>query len=88
MRESGIKLKKPVVYQDNISTIPLVKDLSVGKMRSKHFRARQAVVYQELMIFKTMEIQYISTKEMVLLTKPLTGDIFFHQLAKKILKGI
>ena len=89
LRESGIKLKKPVVYQDNTSTIALVKDLSVGKMRSKHFRARRAVVYQELMIFKTMEIQYINTKEMVadLLTKPLTGDIF-HRLAKKILKGI
>ena len=89
LRESGIKLKKPVVYQDNTSTIALVKDLSVGKMRSKHFRARRAVVHQELVIFKTMEIQYISTKEMIadLLTKPLTGDIF-HQLAKKILKGI
>ena len=89
LRESGIKLQKPVVYQDNTSTIALVRDLSVGKMRSKHFRARRAVVHQELMIFKTMEIQYISTKGMVadLLTKPLTGDIF-HQLAKKILKGI
>ena len=65
LRENGIKLMKPVVYQDNTSTIALVKDLSVGKMRSKHFRARRAVVHQELMIFKNMQIQYINTKEMV-----------------------
>ena len=75
MKENGTKLKKPVVYQDNTSTIALVKDLSVNKMTSIHFRARRAVVHQNLAVFKTIEIEYISTKKMVadLLTRPLAG---------------
>ena len=73
----GYKLKVPLIYQDNSSTITLVTE-GGGKFRNKHMRALKAVVldgYER----KDYIIEYIKTEEMIadVLTKPLEGYKYY-----------
>jgi hypothetical protein len=83
----GYKMEIPTVYQDNTSTIRLV-DNGGGKMRTRHMRAKQAVV-KERIDLKYFSIEYINTKEMIadILTKPLESANF-HKFATIILGTI
>ena len=74
----GLKLKKPVIYQDNKSTISLVTKSDGGKMRTKHMRARRAAVLNDVVENKLFEVVYVNTKDMLadVLTKPLGGSQF------------
>jgi hypothetical protein len=72
-QEQGYHLERPLIYQDNTSTITLVTT-GGGKMRTKHMRALKASVlegYEK----KEYDFKYISTDDMVadLLTKPQSG---------------
>jgi hypothetical protein len=72
-QEQGYHFKKPLIYQDNTSTITLVTT-GGGKMRTKHMRALKASVlegYEK----GDYEFEHISTDDMVadLLTKPQNG---------------
>jgi hypothetical protein len=77
-----------LVYQDNQSTIALVKSESkTHKPRSKYFKVRQEYVKERLQT-RELEIEYMKTGEMLadILTKPLTGE-HFHVIAHVILGG-
>jgi hypothetical protein len=73
-REQGYQFEKPLIYQDNTSTITLVTK-GGGKMRTKHMRALKASVlegYEK----GDYDFEYISTNDMVadVLTKPQSGE--------------
>jgi hypothetical protein len=74
LEAQGMKLKIPVIYQDNASTITLVTQ-GGGKPRTKYLRVRRELV-KELVDKKLIEIVFIGTKWMIadVLTKPLQGD--------------
>jgi tRNA U38,U39,U40 pseudouridine synthase TruA len=75
-----------LVYQDNQSTIVLVKLTSnMHKPRSKKFKVRQEYV-RECLGTGELEIEYMKTGKMLadILTKPL-GDEHFHTIAHAIL---
>jgi hypothetical protein len=77
-----------LVYQDNQSTIALVKSESkTHKPRSKYFKVHQEYVKERLQTSE-LEIEYMKTGEMLadILTKPLTGE-HFHVIAHVILGG-
>ena len=74
LEAQGMKLKTPVIYQDNASTITLVTK-GGGKPRTKYLRVRQEMV-KELIQKKWIEIVFIGTNWMIadVLTKSLQGD--------------
>jgi hypothetical protein len=73
-----------LVYQDNTSTITLVKS-GGGKPRSKYMKVRQEYM-KERVSTGELEIKYIKTCRMLadILTKPLGGE-HFHTLVNHIL---
>ena len=75
----GVVLKKPVIYQDNKSTMALVQSLVNNKPRSRHLNARRRVMYDEIMINKSVDLAYLQTSEMIadVLSKQLCGEKFF-----------
>lgn len=80
-KHQGYKLQRPLVYQDNTSTITLVTE-GGGKMRNRHMRALQAVLvdgYQN----GDYDVSHISIHKMIadLMTKPL-GGFKFHNLVQ------
>jgi len=81
----GYVMDKPLIYQDNTSTITLVTK-GGGKMRNRKMRVKQAVVpegYEN----QDYDFKYIPTEHMVadIFTKPLSG-IKYHRF-KKVLLG-
>jgi len=72
-RGHGYKLEKPMIYQDNTSTIILVTK-GGGKLRNKTMRVKQAVILEG---FKNgdYEFKYVQTDYKVadVFTKPLMG---------------
>jgi arsenate reductase-like glutaredoxin family protein len=84
LKEQGIRMKTPIVYQDNASTVTLVTK-GGGKPRTKYLRVRQMLVKQMIEL-KQIEVQFIRTGKMVadVLTKPLNGGPF-HKLVKVLL---
>jgi hypothetical protein len=84
LKEQGIRMKTPIVYQDNASTVTLVTK-GGGKPRTKYLRVRQMLVKQMIEL-KQIEVEFIRTGKMVadVLTKPLNGGPF-HKLVKVLL---
>ncbi len=72
------------VYQDNTSTITIVK-YGGGKARSKYMKVREEYVKEHLNTGE-LEISYVKTTDMFadILTKPLGGELF-HHIVKHIL---
>ena len=72
----GFQLDMPIIYQDNNSTLTLVKN-GGGKYRSKHLKVRQAQI-KEFIDNKALVALYLSTKLMLgdPLSKPLQGNLF------------
>lgn len=79
MREQGIELEPPVIFQDNMSTIALVGSETSGNVRTRHLSARRAIVYEAAEVRKSVCIKFLRTVEMVadVLTKPLSGRLFY-----------
>jgi hypothetical protein len=76
LRDQGLTVGVPTVYQDNTSCIQLVtKD--GGIFRTKYFNVRRARV-RELIDKGIISVTYLETRRMLadLLTKPLQGALF------------
>ena len=80
----GVTFKTPIIYQDNRSTVALVQSLLNKRLRSRHLNARRRVMYDEIMINKSVDLAYLQTNEMVadVLSKPLRGEKFFKFAAR------
>jgi len=82
----GYDLDKPLIFQDNTSTITLVTK-GGGKMRNKTMRVKQAVILEGFQNGE-YDFEYIQTDFMVadMYTKALSGMKFYR--FKKIVMGI
>ena len=80
----GVTLKTPIIYQDNKSTISLVQPLLNKRLRSRHLNARRRVMYDEIMVNRSVDIAYLQTSEMIadVLSKPLCGEKFYTFAAR------
>ena len=80
MKEQGVVLDVPIIYQDNMSTITLVTNENSENVRTQHLSARRAIAYESSSVFKTVCIRYIRTVNMLadVLTKPLGGHLFYR----------
>ena len=79
MKEQGMVLNAPVIFQDNMSTITLVTNENSGNVRTRHLNARRAIVYEAAKVRMSVHIKYLKTKDMIadVLTKPLGGGMFY-----------
>jgi hypothetical protein len=79
LKEQGVELDVPVIYQDNMSTIALVESETSGNVRTRHLSARRAIVYEAARVRKSVRIMFLRTIHMVadVLTKPLGGHLFY-----------
>jgi hypothetical protein len=79
LKEQGVELDVPVIYQDNMSTIALVESETSGNVRTRHLSARRAIVYEAARVRKSVRIMFLRTIHMVadVLTKPLGGRLFY-----------
>ena len=84
LKPQGFVFEKPVNYQDNKSTMALVRSLLNNKQRSRHLNARRRVMYDEIMIKKSVDLAYLQTSEMTadVLSKPVCGENFFKFAAR------
>ena len=75
LKSLGVALKTPIIYQDNKSAIALVQSLLNKKLRSRHLNARRRVMYDEIMVNRSVDIAYLQTSEMTadVLSKPVCG---------------
>ena len=82
----GYKMKAPLIFQDNTSTITLVTK-GGGKMRSKTMRVKQAVILEGSQN-GDYEMKYVPTEDMVadIYTKLLSGFKLYRFI--KIIMGI
>ena len=64
LKPQGAVFVKPAIYQDNKSTMALVRSLLNNKPRSRHLNARRRVMYDEIMVNKSVVIAYLQTSEM------------------------
>jgi len=80
----GYDLERPLVHQDNTSTITLVTQ-GGGKMRNKTMRVKQAVILEGY-INKEYDIDYVQTDYMIadMFTKPLSG-MKYHRFKRIVL---
>ena len=76
MLGQGIKMKTPVLCQDNKSTISLVT-IGGGAWRNKYMKVRQESV-RERVTAGDFKVEYVCTGMMLgdILTKPLSGELF------------
>ena len=77
MKELGIQVETPTVYQDNKSTITLIMSETGANDKTKHLKLKVNWVKQELKNKKVI-VKWIPTGDMVadILTKPLQGALF------------
>ena len=74
----GIKTAPAVIYQDNKSTLALIRQGELGgKDRKRHFKVRRLMV-RELCSEGCVRVRYIPTTAMMadMLTNPLQGELF------------
>jgi len=78
----GYELEKPLIFQDNTSTITLVTK-GGGKMRNRTMRAKQAVILEGFSN-GDYEFEYVQTDYMVadMFTKALSGFKFYRFMKK------
>lgn len=76
IKNQGLTIDTPILYQDNKSTIQWVSNNS-KKLRNKYMLVRQELVKQGI-ANKDFKIEYLKTADMVadILTKPLHGNLF------------
>jgi hypothetical protein len=81
----GYDIRPAKIYQDNMSTIALLKNGRSNSERTRHIAIRYFFL-KDRMDAKEVCVEYLSTGEMVadILTKPLQGD-HFRRLRDKLL---
>ena len=77
LEEQGFKMGPATVYQDNMSTIALVKNGKSNSDRTRHTAIRFFFV-DDRVASKEIKIEFMPTGEMLadILTKPLQGTLF------------
>ena len=77
MVEQGYDLPPPKLFQDNKSTIALVKN-DEGRYRNKYLRVRRALVKESIDNDEIL-VEFVPTHDMKadIFTKPLQGSLFF-----------
>ena len=83
--EQGYNVEAATVYQDNMSTIALVKNGKSNSERTRHIAIRFFFVADRV-ASKEIKVEYMQTGEMLadILTKPLQGELF-RKLRDKLL---
>ena len=83
----GVNLMEPILYQDNTSTITIVKEGVERRLRSKHLTARWAVLHESIVTNNESTLTYKKTKVMLAdpFTKPLEGASY--QLIMNVIMG-
>ena len=77
LEEQGFKMGPATVYQDNMSTIALVKNGKSNSDRTRHIAIRFFFISDRI-TSKEINVEYMPTGEMLadILTKPLQGALF------------
>ena len=77
LEEQGFKMGPATVYQDNMSTIALVKNGKSNSDRTRHIAIRFFFI-SDRVTSKEINVEYMPTGEMLadILTKPLQGALF------------
>ena len=85
LEEQGIIMKPAKIYQDNMSTIALVKNGKSNSDRTRHIAIRFFFIADRV-ASNELCIEYMPTEEMLadILTKPLQGTLF-KKLRDKLL---
>ena len=85
LEEQGYSMGPAKIYQDNMSTIAMIKNGKSTSNRTRHIAIRVFFVADRVNS-KEIEIEYMQTGEMLadILTKPLQGNLF-RQLRDKLL---
>jgi len=83
--EQGYNVEAATIYQDNMSTIALVKNGKSNSERTRHIALRFFFVADRV-ASKEVKVEYMQTGEMLadILTKPLQGELF-RKLRDKLL---
>ena len=83
MEELGIEHDRPVVYQDNKSSIQVAQNGLNHSKRLKHVNQHHLFVTSYIND-GTLELKYIPTEEMLadIFTKPLQGECFRRMCGK------
>jgi hypothetical protein len=73
----GYKVEPAIIYQDNTSTMSLVKNGKSNSERTKHISTRFYFIKDRVDNFE-IKIEHMRTTEMIadILTKPITGALF------------
>ena len=71
----GVVVDSTIFYQDNTSTMTMMKDPSCGKLRTRYMKARLWVANEFLFVRNEAEVTHLDTDFMIAncLTKPLGG---------------
>ena len=85
----GEKIASTTLLQDNRSCIMVLKDPSLGKLRTRYITARVGVANEFLVIRGEAAVEYLETNLMVAdcMTKPLAGKSF-HAFDDRIMNHI
>jgi len=85
MEGQGVKMKTPMLCQDNMSTISMVTK-GGGKWRSKYMKVRKESVLERVRQ-GDFRVEYVPTESMIadVLTKPLGGSLFARMT--KMIRG-
>ena len=77
LEQQGHKQPPAVIYQDNQSTIQLIRNGRSNSERTRHVDIRYFFLHDRMNALD-IDIQYLSTREMIadILTKPLQGELF------------
>jgi hypothetical protein len=75
--EQGYKVEPAVIYQDNQSTMALIKNGKSNSDRTRHIAIRFFFVTDRINS-NEIKLEYMETEEMLadILTKPLQGEVF------------
>ena len=85
LEEQGLKMGPATVYQDNMSTIALIKNSKSNSDRTRHIAIRFFLI-SDRVTSKEINVEYMPTVEMLadILTKPHQGALFV-KLTEKLL---
>jgi len=77
MCEQGINMKSATLYQDNMSTIAMIRKGEPSGKRNRHINVRYFFL-KDKEVLRDIIIKHVPTERMTadVLTKPLQGDIF------------
>ena len=71
LQEQGVDLEDPpLILEDNTSMITIVVSMNNKQARTRHLQARKGIIHKAWKKRKSVEIEYVSTKNMGSPEKP------------------